>query len=53
MEHRKYLAEIGRKGGKKIGAVKRRGDSSYYKKLAKMKGKNSAKNKTYARRRAH
>lgn len=38
-EARKYLARIGRKGGKATGASKRRGDSAHYKRISKLAAK--------------
>lgn len=52
-EMKKHLAEIGRKGGRAKGESKSRGDSDYYRKLAKRsnqaKRKNSKKTKAGAR----
>jgi hypothetical protein len=42
---KKYLKEIGSKGGKTKGSTKRRGDSDYYKKIVEKRWENHRKKK--------
>lgn len=42
---KKYLSEIGSKGGKAKGGAKRRGDSDYYKKIVEKRWANYRKKK--------